>query len=148
MSNQNYQYSENGLAMTKSFEGLRLTAYQDVSGIWTVGYGHTGPGVCAGLTITEAEAEVYLRLDMLQAVVFVNHRVTVPLTQNQFDALVDFCFNAGCGNFEKSTLLRLVNGGQFVAAAAQFAQWNRAGGKEVAGLTRRRAAEAKVFMTA
>jgi lysozyme len=143
-----YQYSENGLAMTKSFEGLRLTAYQDVAGVWTIGYGHTGLGVSEGLTITEAEAEVYLRLDMLQAVTFVTYRVKVPITQNQFDALVDFCFNVGCGSFEGSTLLKLVNQSRFAQSAAEFAFWNHAGGKEVTGLTRRRAAEAKLFMTA
>ncbi len=142
-----YQYSENGLAMTKSFEGLRLTAYQDVAGVWTVGYGHTGPGVHEGLTITEAEAEVYLRLDMMRAVVFVNHRVTVPITQNQFDALVDFCFNVGVGAFQKSSLLGYVNQGEFAAAAVQFSLWNRADGEVLKGLVRRRAAEAKLFRT-
>jgi len=118
---QIFQYSDNGLALTKSFEGLRLTAYQDCGGVWTIGYGHTGPDVHAGLTITEADADAWLRTDVSEAVTCVNRAVNVPITQNQFDALVDFCFNCGRGSLLQSTLLRKLNIGDFTGAAEQFA---------------------------
>jgi len=141
----NFTYSAAGMAMTKGFEGLRLTAYQDVAGVWTIGYGHTGPGILAGITISEADAEALLRADLQDAVNQVNKAVKVPISQNQFDAMVDFCFNAGRGNFVQSTLLRKVNSGDFQGAAAQFALWVHAGGEIVAGLVRRRNAEAVLF---
>ena len=141
-------YSEKGLALTEQFEGLRLEAYQDSVGVWTIGYGHTGPDVHAGLTITQEQASALLLQDAGTAVAAVNRLVTVPLTQNQFDALVDFVFNLGSGNFAKSTLLRELNAGNTAAAAAQFLVWNRAGGVVLPGLTRRRQAEAELFETA
>jgi lysozyme len=140
-------YSDNGLNLTKSFEGLRLQAYQDVAGIWTIGYGHTGPDVVPGHTITEPEATALLHSDLAEAVQCVNRAVTTDITQNQFDALVDFCFNAGRGHFLSSTLLRQVNLGDMQAAAAQFALWVHADGKVVPPLARRRAAEAQLFAT-
>ena len=142
---QLFSYSDNGFALSKSFEGLRLTAYQDVGGVWTIGYGHTGPNVRAGLTITQAEADALLRSDVEDAVTFVNRAVNVPITQNQFDALVDFCFNCGRGSLLQSTLLRKVNIGDFAGAAAQFALWDHAGGEVVEGLVKRRTAEAELF---
>lgn len=143
----NLSYSQKGLALTEEFEGLRLTAYQDSVGVWTIGYGHTGADVHAGLTITQQQASDLLMQDVSSAVAAVNRLVTVPLTQNQFDALVDFTFNLGQGNLAKSTLLREVNAGNFAAAAAQFIVWDRAGGVEVAGLKRRREAEAALFQS-
>jgi lysozyme len=140
-----YAYSDAGLALTKSFEGLRQTAYQDSGGVWTVGYGHTGPSILAGLTITRVDAEALLRADLAEAVTCVNRTLRVPVLQHQFDALVDFTFNAGRGNLLQSTLLRKVNLGDFAGAAAQFALWVHAGGEIVAGLVRRRAAEAAMF---
>jgi lysozyme len=142
---QEYRYSEEGLALTKGFEGLRLAAYQDVAGVWTVGYGHTGPDVRAGLTIAEAQAETLLLSDLADAIACVNRAVTVEISQRQFDALVDFCFNAGRGNFVSSALLRKLNLGDIEGAAAQFELWVHAGGKVVAGLVRRRKAEAAMF---
>ena len=142
---QIHTYSDNGLALTRSFEGLRLTAYQDCGGVWTIGYGHTGPDVHADLTITDAEADALLRADVADAVTCVNRAVNVPITQNQFDALVDFCFNCGRGSLLQSTLLRKVNIGDFAGAAEQFALWDHAGGKVVPGLVRRRKAEAELF---
>ncbi len=142
---QQFSYSENGLALTKSFEGLRLKSYQDSAGIWTIGYGHTCPALTAGVTISEADAEALLRADLDEAVTCVNRAVNVRITQNQFDALVDFCFNAGRGNLLQSTLLRKVNIGDFEGATAQFALWVHAGGKVVSGLVRRRKAEAALF---
>jgi lysozyme len=140
-----FAYSEEGLAMTKGFEGLSLKAYQDCAGVWTIGYGHTGPALIAGMTISEADAEALLRADLAEAVTCVNRAVNVPISQGQFDALVDFCFNAGRGNLLQSTLLRKVNLGDFEGAAAQFALWVHAGGEVVAGLVRRRKAEAAMF---
>ena len=143
-----FKYSEQGLALTKSFEGLRLTAYQDVAGIWTIGYGHVGPAILANMTISEADAEALLRADLADAVACVNRAVRVEITQSQFDAMVDFCFNAGRGNFLQSTLLRKVNLEDFAGAAVQFGLWVHAGGEIVAGLVRRRKAEAVLFMEA
>lgn len=140
-----YQYSSIGLALTRSFEGLRLAAYQDCAGIWTIGYGHTGPEVHHAQCISEAEAEALLRSDLASAVKCVGRAARVELTQYQFDALADFCFNVGSGNFLSSSLLRYVNRGEFDAAAVQFGLWVHAGGKVVVGLVRRRAAEAALF---
>jgi lysozyme len=141
-----YQYSDDGLAMTKAFEGLRLTAYKDVAGNWTIGYGHICPALLAGMTISQADADALLKADIADAVACVNRAVTEPITQNQFDALVDFCFNAGRGNFLQSTLLRKVNAGDFAGAAVQFGLWVHAGGQVVPALARRRKAEAEMFL--
>jgi lysozyme len=143
-----HSYSKQGLALTQGFEGLRLTAYQDVAGIWTIGYGHTGTDVTPGRTISEIEAEALLLADLANAIQCVNQAVTVAITQCQFDALVDFCFNAGRGNFLNSTLLRKLNLGDAAGAATQFGLWVHAGGKVVAGLVRRRQAEAALFLSA
>ncbi len=145
---QRFTYSDAGMALTKSFEGLRLRAYQDCAGVWTIGYGHTGRDVFPGDNITEAEAEALLRSDLADAVTCVNRAVTVSVKQQQFDALVDFCFNAGRGSLLGSTLLRKVNAGDFAGAAAQFGLWVHAGGEVVAGLVRRRKAEAALFASA
>jgi lysozyme len=142
--NDNLQYT--GLALTEEFEGCRLNAYQDSAGIWTLGYGHTA-GVEAGDTCTQAQAAAWLLADVQWAVSVVQKAVTVALTQNQFDALVDFVFNAGSGNFQSSTMLKLLNAGDYAGAALQFPRWNQAGGQPVAGLTRRRAAEQALFNT-
>ncbi len=144
---QTFSYSDKGLALTKSFEGLHLEAYRDCAGIWTIGYGHAGPAVSEGQSVSEAQAEKLLEADLGEAVACVNHSIQVAISQNQFDAIVDFCFNAGRGNFVQSTLLRKVNAGDFRGAAAQFALWVHAGGEVVAGLVRRRDAEAALFTT-
>jgi lysozyme len=144
---QEFNYSDHGLALTKSFEGLHLEAYRDCTGVWTIGYGHTGPTLAAGQTISEPGAEEFLRADLAEAVACVNRSVQFVISQNQFDAMVDFCFNAGRGNFLQSTLLRKANSGDFAGAAAQFALWVHAGGEVVAGLVRRRKAEAELFGT-
>ncbi|HEX3661022.1 MAG TPA: lysozyme [Acidobacteriaceae bacterium] len=138
-------YGGKGLTLTEQFEGCRLTAYQDQVRVWTIGYGHTGPEVCAGMTVTLDEAQALLAKDVSNAAAFVNRIVMVELNQEEFDALVDFVFNLGAGSFENSTLLRMLNAGEFTAAAAQFAVWDRAGGAIVAGLLRRRQAETALF---
>lgn len=142
---QEFSYSDQGLALTKSFEGLRLEAYQDCAGNWTIGYGHAGPSVLPGQSINEAEAAKMLQADLANAAACVNHAVQAVISQGQFDAMVDFCFNAGRGNFVQSTLLRKVNYGDFAGAISQFGLWVHAGGEIVAGLVRRRKAEAELF---
>lgn len=142
---QNFRYSDAGLALTKRYEGLRLKAYQDSGGIWTIGYGHTGNDVHPHSEITPLEAESLLRADLRTAIDCVNAAVTVPLEQNHFDALVDFCFNAGRGSFLHSTLLLKINGKDFQAAAGQFSLWINVNGQPNRGLQRRRAAEAAMF---
>lgn len=137
-------YGKNGLRLTERFEGDVLTAYQDQRGIWTIGYGHTA-GVAPGQTITQEQAVAYLEDDIAAAARCVNACVTVKLTQAQFDALVDFTFNVGTGNFERSTLLKDINAGRFPAALAQFDLWDHCGGIVDAGLLRRREAEAAEF---
>jgi lysozyme len=141
----NFKYSNSGLELTKQFEGCELKAYQDQVGVWTIGYGHTGTDVKKGLTITEEQASTLLAADVAWAVTCVNKSVKVAINQNQFDALVDFVFNLGCANLGQSTLLRLLNSGDSSDAAKEFLRWNRAGGKVVAGLTRRRQAEMDLF---
>jgi lysozyme len=142
---QQFIYSEEGLALTKSFEGLRTASYQDCAGVWTIGYGHTGPRVIEGLIISQVAAEQFLVSDLADAVTCVNRGVTATISQSQFDAMVDFCFNTGRGSFLESTLLRSVNLDDFGAASAQFGLWVHAGGQVVAGLVRRRKAEADLF---
>lgn len=140
----NMQYSAAGLALTEQFEGLELTAYQDQVGVWTNGYGNTH-NVVPGSTITLQQAQTDLMNNIQGSVYVVNKVVTVPLTQGQFDACVDFVFNLGSGAFQGSTLLRLLNSGDFAGASAQFPLWNHAGGVVVEGLTRRRLAEQVMF---
>ncbi len=138
-------YSEEGLELTREFEGLRLEAYQDSAGVWTVGYGHTGAEVHGGLTITRDQAEEFLRGDLEKAAAAVRRLIKVEVTQGQFDALVDFAFNLGAGRLASSTLLRELNAGNGVGAAEQFARWSCAGGAVLPGLLRRRRAEAARF---
>lgn len=147
MAINNLTYSGDGLALTEQFEGCRLSAYQDQAGVWTIGYGHTGPDVVPGMTITSDQAQSLLMGDISGAAACVNQVVNVPLAQPEFDALVDFVFNLGPGAFEGSTMLRLLNSGDFTAAAAEFQKWDHAGGKVVAGLLRRREAEEAMFDT-
>lgn len=140
-----HSISAAGLALVKHFEGLRLVAYQDCAGVWTIGYGHTGADVCEHQTITEPEAEDLLGKDLGAAEASVRKAVQAELTQGQFDALVDFCFNMGERRLLSSTLLRYLNAGNVNGAAAQFGMWVHAGGKVQLGLVARRHAEAKLF---
>ncbi len=142
-----FRYSDAGLTLTKQFEGLRLDAYQDCAGIWTVGYGHTGRDVNPDRRVTALEAEVLLRADLRDAVDCVNRavHVEIPLEQYQFDALVDLCYNVGRRNFLQSSLLGYVNGEDFASAAHQFSLWVDVDMKPVPGLVRRRSAEAALF---
>ncbi len=142
---KHFDYSPQGYALTRAFEGLSLAAYRDAVGVWTIGYGHTGPGVHSGMTLTEAQADLLLESDIAAAVVGVNRAVTGQIQQHHFDALVDFSFNLGCACLLHSTLLRLVNAGDLAAAQGQFLLWDHAGGVVVPGLLRRRQAEMNLF---
>lgn len=139
--------SEAGLSLIKQFEGFRANAYLDSVGVPTIGYGHT-MGVRLGDVCTPEEAEEWLKGDCDAAERCVNHTVAVPLTQHEFDALVSFVFNLGCGNFRKSTLLKLLNENRHDEAAMEFRRWDRAGGQVLAGLTKRRLAEQRLFESA
>jgi len=131
------QTSSAGLALIKEHEGLRLDAYLCPARVWTIGYGHTGD-VHPGQRITEAMADLLLQSDLKSFERAVNAAVKVPLTQGQFDALVSFAFNVGAGAFRLSTLLRVLNEGDYRAAAKQFDRWVHGGGKVLPGLVRRR----------
>ena len=145
---QTFTYSDAGLTLTKNFEGLQLAAYADQGGVWTIGYGHTGPGVHAGLTITQEQADAFLESDIAGAVTCVNRLVKGPIVQCQFDALVDFTFNLGCASLAASTLLRDVNAGNFAGAGSEFLRWDHVQGVVIPGLLRRRQAEANLFLGA
>lgn len=138
-----------GIALIKEFEGLRTTAYKDPVGIWTIGYGHTTaagfPPVYAGQKITAAEAESILRADLAKFEGYLASMVTAKLNENQHGALVSLIYNIGPENFRTSTLRKKLNAGDYDGAAAEFGRWNKAGGKVLAGLTRRRAAERELF---
>ena len=143
-------YSKNGLHLTENFEGLRLIAYPDPAtngDPWTIGYGHTGTEVHKGMTITQEQAEELLMQDVKKAAATVNAKVTTDITQEEFDALVDFVFNVGAGNFNASTLLKKVNSGDIQGAANEFLKWDMAAGKHMAGLLKRRHAEAEEFLS-
>jgi len=139
-----------GIELIKSFEGLKLNAYICPAGVPTIGYGTTrvnGQPVQMGSVITESQASGYLKSDLQQFESAVNAAVKVPLTQNQFDALVSFTYNLGAGNLRSSTLLKKLNASDYAGAADEFPKWNKAGGKELAGLTRRRNAERDLFLS-
>ncbi|NJO80723.1 MAG: lysozyme [Cyanobacteria bacterium RM1_2_2] len=134
-----------GLRLLKSFEGLELRAYQDAVGVWTIGYGTTSD-VRPGMVITEAQAEALLKRDLNRFERAVIDLVKVPLTDDQFSALVSFVYNVGEGALSTSTLLRLLNQRDYQGAADQLLRWDKAGGRTLAGLTRRRRAERALFL--
>ena len=129
-----------GIALIQSFEQCRLIAYQDQRGIWTIGWGHTGPEVVPGLVWTQAQADSQFILDLHRTETAVMTTVDIALTQNEFDALVSFTFNVGAGAEQHSTMVSLLNAGNIMAAADQFPVWNHVNGVVDPGLTRRRAA--------
>ena len=137
-----------GLDLIKNFEGCRLTAYKPVSTekYWTIGWGHYGADVTKGMTITQARADELLLQDVASSVAAVNNRIYCPLTeslnQNQFDALVSFTFNCGAGSLKNLCQNRTIT-----EIAAKIPAYNKAGGKVLNGLVRRRAAEVKLFNT-
>ena len=133
-----------GVDLIKHFESCKLTAYQDSVGIWTIGWGHTG-SVKKGDIWTQGEADNILLNDLDKFEGYVNQYVKVPLTQNQFDALVSWTFNLGPGNLKSSTMLTKLNEKKYDEVPSQMKRWNKAGGKVLHGLERRRNAEAAMF---
>lgn len=149
--NANLHISPAGLDIIKEFEGWYPKAYKDPVGVWTIGWGTTGIDAQPGRTITKEQGTELLRRDVIETEDQVKALVNVPLNQYQFDALVSFTYNVGSGNLEKSSLLRLLNRGNYDAAAGQFGLYNHARDRETGeyevlpGLTRRRASEAALF---
>jgi len=139
--------SQAGIDLIKSFEGLQLAAYQDSVGVWTIGYGATR-GITAGMSITLDQAERMLRNDISRFEPSLESLVKVSLTQNQWDVLMSFIYNLGAGNLASSTLLKLLNAGDYAGAADQFLRWNKAGPNVLVGLNARRVAERQLFLEA
>lgn len=148
MPRQPDSLSDTGIALIKRFEGLRLEAYQDEGGVWTIGYGHT-KGVKRGHTITEEQAEAFLREDLASVRKAIKLYVKVPLSQRQYDALASWTFNLGVGNLRSSTLLKVINRRDYEGVPEQIVRWNKVkvdGKFKVSrGLVRRRTAEAAMF---
>lgn len=137
--------NQESINLIKEFEGCKLTAYQDSVGVWTIGFGHT-KNVKKGDTITQLQADEWLMDELNNEYgAGVENLATVPLTDNQFGALTSFAYNLGLGNLKSSTLLKKLNKSDYKGAAAEFPKWNKAGGKVLAGLTRRRGAERALF---
>jgi GH24 family phage-related lysozyme (muramidase) len=138
--------NQNGLLLIKSFEGLRLKAYRDAVGIWTIGYGTTR-GVQPDMSISEAKAEQFLQQDLNRFEEAIHEAVEASLNDNQFSALVSFTYNVGSGALRSSTLLKYLNARRDLHSIAdEFLRWNRAGGRVLEGLTRRRKAERALFL--
>lgn len=144
--------SKNGLDLIKQFEGLKLNAYQCSAGVWTIGYGSTffpnGQKVKKGDKLhNEAEALEMVETTLQSFEAVVEKAVKIQLTQNEFDALVCFTYNVGAGNLNSSTLLKLLNKNtNRLTVSKEFLKWDKAGGKALAGLTRRRQAESELFL--
>jgi len=136
--------SAEGLSLIKKFEGCELEAYQDAVGVWTIGYGHI-KGVQEGMTITRQEAEEMLLEELVEYETHVLNAVENQLDQCMFDALVSWTYNLGPTNLNSSTMLKVLNAGQYAGVPAQMKRWNKAGGKVLEGLVRRREAEALLF---
>ncbi|MDQ0035943.1 lysozyme [Variovorax boronicumulans] len=163
--NEELRLGTDGTDLCHHYEKLRLKAYPDpgsprakalragkptagLSGSpWTIGWGDTGPDVVEGLVITAEEADQrFARRMALEFEPAVRKAVKVPLTQRQFDALVSIFYNAGVGALSASTLVRVLNLGDYGGAATQFPRWNKSGGEVMKGLERRREAERLVFL--
>ena len=138
--------SQEGLALIKKFEGCRLKAYRCSANVLTIGYGHTG-GVKEDDTITQSEADELLEKDIAKFEEYVNDNVIVELKQHQFDALVAWTFNLGPGNLRESTMLKKLNDADYASVPFEMRRWNKAGGKTLDGLIRRRNAEALLFQS-
>ena len=136
--------SNKGIDLIKHFEGCETEAYLCPAGVPTIGYGHI-KGVQMGDVITEAQAEEMLVEELTEYENYIHDCVTAPLNQNQFDAMVSWVFSLGVGNLKSSTLLKTLNIGNYRGVPEQIMRWNKAGGKVLEGLTRRRQAEADLF---
>lgn len=146
------QINKATIDLIKEFEGFRSQAYRDPVGIWTIGYGTTGMagvGISpkAGMSITQDDAERYLALTVEKFAAQIEDAITAPINENQFGAFVSLAYNIGPAAFKKSTALRKFNAGDIQGAADAILLWNKAGGKVLNGLVRRRNAERKLFLT-
>lgn len=139
--------NDKGLLLIKYFEGLRLSVYLDAVGLPTVGYGHMDKSMKVGDKITQQKADELLLEDLSWFESGVDSMLKNEISSNQFSALVCFAYNIGLGNLKSSTLLKCVNSGQFDKAADEFLKWNKAGGKVLSGLTKRRQAERDLFLS-
>ena len=135
---------QRGIEIIKHFEGCELEAYKCPAGVWTIGYGHI-KGVSEGMSITQEQAEQMLLDELKEYENYINELVVVDLSQNQFDALVSWVYNLGPANLQSSTLLKVLNSGDYSGVPAQIERWNKAGGKVLEGLIRRREAESALF---
>ena len=135
---------QKGIELIKHFEGCELEAYKCPAGVWTIGYGHI-KGVSEGMSITQAQAEQMLLDELKEYENYINELVVVDLSQNQFDALVSWVYNLGPANLKSSTLLKVLNSGDYAGVPDQIERWNKAGGKVLEGLIRRRQAESSLF---
>ena len=139
-----------GLVLITFYEGIETTAYQDSVGVWTIGVGHTNaagaPEVVPGMTITEEQAFDILANDIGQYEQAVNQYVTVTLNQFQYDALVSWTYNLGAGSLASSTMLKVLNSGDYWNTIHELLKWDNAGGEQLRGLTRRRGSSAGYFM--
>lgn len=131
-----------GLDLLKSFEGCKLNAYLDVGGIPTIGWGHTGPEVVIGMTMTQSQADGTLEKD-LEKYYVLDHYLEEEVNENQYSALVVLAYNIGLRAVRTSTLLKKINNGD--DPSKEWLRWNKVNGKEVAGLTRRRKAELELY---
>lgn len=136
--------NKEGIELIKHFESLRLEAYQDSVGVWTIGWGHT-KNVFKGMKITKEEAEEFLKKDLEVFENLVNDLLEVEINDNQFSALVSFSFNLGINNLKKSTLLKLINEKDFFNSSKEFVKWSNAGGRRLKGLVRRRLSERNLY---
>ena len=135
---------QKGIDLIKHFEGCELNAYKCPAGVWTIGYGHI-KGVSEGMSITQEQAEQMLLDELKEYENYINELVVVDLSQNQFDALVSWVYNLGPANLKSSTLLKVLNSGDYAGVPDQIERWNKAGGKVLEGLIRRRQAESSLF---
>jgi lysozyme len=140
------QISQNGINVLKSLEGCRLKAYKDESGHWTIGWGYAGIDVWDGLMITQFEADDLLYKEMALREDAINELVQINLNQNQFDSLCSFVYNVGIQAFADSTMLKLLNAGDYQAAADEFPRWIYSEGIISDILVKRRATERNLFL--
>ena len=138
------QVSNVGIELIKTFEGCMLNSYQCPAGVWTIGYGSTRY-ITEGMTITQIKAEQLLKEDLRRFEDDVNQSVTVPLSQQQFDALVSWTYNLGCENLRRSTMLKQLNQSNYDSVPKEMSKWNKAKGVVLNGLVRRRHAEGLLF---
>lgn len=136
-----------GINLIAEFEGCRLTAYRDGGGVMTIGIGHVSDDITEGESITQDEADELFYGDLLHVEDCIDRLVKVPLTQNQHDGLASWVFNLGCARLAESTMLKRINAMLYNQAADEMLRWNQDNGKVVAGLTRRRTAERKLFLS-